>query len=81
LSENGFIGESETGKVYEQSVRLTLEGEEIEIRQIIVELNKKPVMAMKSYIYSPICHAIKQMRSKLPTYIVNAGQLKLLFKN
>jgi len=42
---------------------------------------KKPVMVMKSYIYSLICHAIKQMRLKLPTYIVNAGPLKLLFKN
>jgi len=41
LSEKEFIGESETGKVYEQSVRLTLEGEEMEIRQIVVELNKK----------------------------------------
>lgn len=41
LSEKEFIGESETGKVYEQRVRLTLKCEEMDIRRIMVELNKK----------------------------------------
>jgi len=41
LSEKEFIGESGTGNVYEQSVRLTLKDEEIKIRRIVVELNKK----------------------------------------
>jgi hypothetical protein len=40
LSEKIFIGESETGCVYEQSVELTLEDDEIQVRRIIVELKK-----------------------------------------
>lgn len=39
LSKKVFIGESETGKVYEQNVRLSFEEEEIDIRRVIIELN------------------------------------------
>jgi len=35
LTEKVFIGKSETGKVYEQNVRLSFEGEEIDVRRII----------------------------------------------
>ncbi|MEN8123213.1 MAG: transposase [Bacteroidota bacterium] len=40
LSDKVFIGESESGKVYEQRVGLRFEEEEIEIRRIIVVLKK-----------------------------------------
>lgn len=40
LSEMEFIGESETGGVYEQKVLLTLNDKESEARRIIVKLNK-----------------------------------------
>jgi hypothetical protein len=35
-----FVGETETGKVYEEKVLLTFEGEEIEDQSVIVKLNK-----------------------------------------
>lgn len=40
LSEKVFIGESETGSVYEQFVEVVYKCESIQIRRIIVELNK-----------------------------------------
>jgi len=39
LSEIKFIGESDTGKVYEQEILLTWEGEQLKARRIIVKLN------------------------------------------
>lgn len=38
LTKKTFIGESDTGKVYEQNIRLSFEGEEIDVRRVIVEL-------------------------------------------
>ena len=40
LSEIVFIGETDTGKVYEEKVKFTYESEEIEARRVIVKLNK-----------------------------------------
>ena len=40
LSDIKFIGDTDTGKVYEEKVSLTLEGKEIEARRVIVKLNK-----------------------------------------
>ncbi|MEN9561946.1 MAG: hypothetical protein RIR73_190 [Chloroflexota bacterium] len=40
LSDKVFIGNSETGKVYEQRVRIKLDEKEIDLRRIIVELKK-----------------------------------------
>ncbi len=38
LTEKTFIGEADTGKVYEQNIRLSFEREDIDVRQVIVEL-------------------------------------------
>jgi len=40
LSEKEFVGETETGKVYEQTVLLTYEKQEIQIRRIVIKLHK-----------------------------------------
>jgi hypothetical protein len=40
LSGIVFIGDTETGKVYEEKVKLTDEGKEIEARRVIIKLNK-----------------------------------------
>jgi len=40
LSTIEFIGNTDTGKVYEEKVLLTLDGEEMDARRIIVKLNK-----------------------------------------
>lgn len=41
LSNMLFIGDAETGKVYEEKAQLTYKGKELEVRRIIVKLNKK----------------------------------------
>ena len=40
LSDMVFVGDTETGKVYEEKVKLIYEDEELEARRIIVKLNK-----------------------------------------
>lgn len=40
LTEKKFIGESESGKVYEQNISLVFDNNRIDVRRIIVELNK-----------------------------------------
>lgn len=40
LSDIQFIGDTATGKVYEEKVSLTMEGKGIEARRVIVKLNK-----------------------------------------
>ena len=40
LSDMVFVGESETGKVYEEKVQIIYEDEKLEARRIIVKLNK-----------------------------------------
>ena len=40
LSDIVFVGDTDTGKVYEEKVKLTYDGEELEARRIIVRLTK-----------------------------------------